>query len=184
MRLRPYSLLLLLLLDDLMMMLECSLRFAEAASNPMSPPSSQCLPAVRGGGVKPDVAAFLTVLAAVRGGGTNLYVEPSSCAELLRCRVKSVHWPALCRPSLGGALDCAPSTPFTDLCLAGTCLSHSTIALRESRWCSSDCVLGLELAPTCASLAWCLGPAAQLLPSSVARSPSHLVLDRGGSLLP
>ena len=99
MRLRPYSLLLLLLLDDLMMMLECSLRFAEAASNLMSPPSSQCLPAVRGGGVKPDVAAFLTVLAAVRGGGTNLYVEPSSCAELLRCRVKSVHWPALCTHS-------------------------------------------------------------------------------------
>ena len=80
------------------------------------------LAAVRGGGVKPDVAAFLTVLAAVRGGGTNLYVEPSSCAELLRCRVMSVHWPALSTPSLGGALGCAPSTPFTDLCLAGTCL--------------------------------------------------------------
>ena len=98
------------------------------------------------------------------------------------CQVRPLACPM--HAFLGGALDCAPSTPFTDLCLAGTCLSHSTIALRESRWCSSDCVLGLELAPTCASLAWCLGPAAQLLPSFVARSPSHLVLDRGGSLLP
>ena len=138
MRLRPYSLLLLLLLDDLMMMLECSLRFAEAASNSMAPSSSQCL--LR------SVEAAPTLCGAVFLCG----------ALAMPCQVRPLACPL--HAFLGGALDCAPSTPFTDLCLAGTCLSHSTIALRESRWCSSDCVLGLELAPTCASLALTSSP--------------------------
>ena len=161
------------------------------------------LAAVRGGGVKPDVAAFLTVLACGpwRRRQTRCRRLPHSaccgpwrrhqplCGAVFLCGALAM--PCQVRPLacpmhafLGGALDCAPSTPFTDLCLAGTCLPHSTVALRESQWCSSGCVLGLELAPTCASLAWCLRSAAQLLPSFVARSPSHLVLDRGGSLLP